>query len=387
MKKVLIISYYYGHPTNVGGAVRVQKFVKYLPQFGWQPVVLTTPVQLPDTPQGPGGPQFFAATPGCEVRGHPIVSSYLWLPAAIRAATEIVEREGIDIILANCDPFVASLVAVHVSQRCNIPVVADFRDAWSFNPYSRGPRWISKFLESYVMRRIHFLITTSPGNTDEYIARYRFLASKIQTLYNGFDEEDFPRSRPTAFDRFTIASAGTLSASRMPHVLFEALQQLADRAIQLVLMGSATGDILGLAAEYQIGDRVEFLGRMAQRDAIREIHRAQMLLVMQGATNMRCTPIAGKTFEYIRTGLPILAVAPEGNNVAFLREHAPQAYIVTSFSADEVADSIERCYQSWKAGSTGVQRNAVFEDAFNRRELTRQLGELLDRVLAMERRN
>ena len=39
-KKALIIAYYF--PPAGGSAVqRILKFVKYLPQYGWQPVVLT----------------------------------------------------------------------------------------------------------------------------------------------------------------------------------------------------------------------------------------------------------------------------------------------------------------------------------------------------------
>ena len=47
MKKVLIITYYWP-PAGGAGVQRALKFVKYLPQFGWQPIVLT--VQNPDSP-------------------------------------------------------------------------------------------------------------------------------------------------------------------------------------------------------------------------------------------------------------------------------------------------------------------------------------------------
>ncbi len=39
-KKVLIIAYYFP-PLGMGGVQRVSKFVKYLPSFGWEPIVLT----------------------------------------------------------------------------------------------------------------------------------------------------------------------------------------------------------------------------------------------------------------------------------------------------------------------------------------------------------
>ena len=40
MKKVLVISYYWP-PSGGPGVQRVLKFCKYLPEFGWEPIVLT----------------------------------------------------------------------------------------------------------------------------------------------------------------------------------------------------------------------------------------------------------------------------------------------------------------------------------------------------------
>ena len=40
MKKVLVISYYWP-PSGGGGVQRWLKFVKYLPEFGWEPIVFT----------------------------------------------------------------------------------------------------------------------------------------------------------------------------------------------------------------------------------------------------------------------------------------------------------------------------------------------------------
>ncbi len=39
-KKVLFIAYLFP-PVGGGGVQRSSKFVKYLPEFGWQPLVLT----------------------------------------------------------------------------------------------------------------------------------------------------------------------------------------------------------------------------------------------------------------------------------------------------------------------------------------------------------
>jgi glycosyltransferase involved in cell wall biosynthesis len=378
MKRVLIITYFYAQPYNVGGAIRVQKFVRYLPEFGWHPIVLTTPTQIPPDAHQAGSAQFVGISPILFAKKHPIISSYTWLLPATRAAVRIAEREQADVILANCGPFVASLVGVHVTGRTGVPTLADFRDAWSFNPYGGGARQPSEIMESYVLRRIQFLTTTTPGTTQEYVNRYPFLEPKIQTLYNGFDEEAFPSTRPRPFDHFTIVSAGALYAERQPDLLLKAMRQLPERQIRLVVMGTSATDVEQLAARYGVSGAVTFLGRLSHREALREMCRAQMLLLLQGPTTMRCTPIAGKTFEYIRSGLPILAILPEGDNANFLREHASQAYVITSYSVADIAEAMDQCYNDWQAGSLRVQRDSGWEASFNRREITRQMAILLD---------
>src|SRR5436309_15016195 len=40
MRKVLLITYHYP-PSAAVGAIRPAKFARYLPEFGWQPIVLT----------------------------------------------------------------------------------------------------------------------------------------------------------------------------------------------------------------------------------------------------------------------------------------------------------------------------------------------------------
>ena len=40
MKKVLVITYYWP-PSGGPGVQRILNFVKYLPEFGWQPIILT----------------------------------------------------------------------------------------------------------------------------------------------------------------------------------------------------------------------------------------------------------------------------------------------------------------------------------------------------------
>ncbi|MDZ7605429.1 MAG: hypothetical protein U5K79_07525 [Cyclobacteriaceae bacterium] len=44
MKRVLIITYYWP-PSGGGGVQRWLKFAKYLPEFGWQPVIYTPETQ------------------------------------------------------------------------------------------------------------------------------------------------------------------------------------------------------------------------------------------------------------------------------------------------------------------------------------------------------
>jgi hypothetical protein len=150
MKNVLFIAYLFP-PRGGGGVQRTVKFVKYLPQFGWQPSVLTAPVRsgIQDLSLAAEVPPRTAVV---RVRG--LVLSHRipwrlrrwmtrwvftvdeqigWLPFAIRRGSDLLRSGSWHTLYSTSGPYTDHLVALGLKRRTKLAWVADFRDPWLGN--------------------------------------------------------------------------------------------------------------------------------------------------------------------------------------------------------------------------------------------------------------
>ena len=172
MKKVLIITYYWP-PAGGPGVQRVLKFAKYLPQFGWEPVILTVengnfpavdegllgevpdnlkvyktktlePFAIYNKLQGKDKTSavdtFTITKSGKSFKdklGNAIRSYFFipdarkgWKPFAVKAGLDIIKKEKIDLIFSSSPPHSLQLIAKDLAKKTQLPSVADFRDPW-----------------------------------------------------------------------------------------------------------------------------------------------------------------------------------------------------------------------------------------------------------------
>ncbi len=173
LRRVLVVAYYFP-PMGLSGVQRISKFVKYLPDSGWQPTVLTArpagyfafDASLQEDAEGRGmhvertaswdPTRLFArrrtvALPHEGRRRWLSLASQTvflpdnkagWLRPGFRAGRRLVKRESYDLVLATAPPYTALLLAARLSRRYGLPLVADFRDDWVGNPRHIYPsRW------------------------------------------------------------------------------------------------------------------------------------------------------------------------------------------------------------------------------------------------------
>ena len=195
MKKALIIAYY-GYTSG-----RIFGLAKYLPEFGWQPIILTVPWQeKPDLPlrviESPYRDalsfwkRLLGFNPDKEIRGQakerlgltspkswidPILTfggaiiNYPdaergWQPFALKAVTELLQKEDIQAIISSSSPVTSHLIANKLKTRYKRPWLADFRDLWSQNHnYSYGPlrKFWDRRLELKTLAQADALVTIS----------------------------------------------------------------------------------------------------------------------------------------------------------------------------------------------------------------------------------
>ena len=176
-RRVLVMAYYFP-PLGLSGVQRVAGFVKYLPDYGWHPTVVTArpagyfaydeSLRREVEAAGAGihetrsmdptrlfGKRHVVALPAESVR-RPLtaVSRFLflpdnkigWVPFAIRAGKRLHQSRPFDAVFASAPPYSALLAALHLAKQHGLPLVVDFRDDWVGRPAHRFPsRWHRQF--------------------------------------------------------------------------------------------------------------------------------------------------------------------------------------------------------------------------------------------------
>ena len=263
MKKVLIISYHFPPSIAVGG-LRIQGLAKYLSEFGWEPIILTT--TLPGNPntqfrviQTPyydviaSWKKRFGLKPEegvkkqFEMKMHKNKKSFMdyvlfflseiiaypdaqkgWYPFAVEAGSEILENENIDAIISSSSPVTCHLIAKELKMKYTIPWIADFRDLWTQNhyyQYSPIRRFIERRLEIKTLSKPDALVTVSNDLAETLGTLHK--EKRIYTIRNGFDPQEISFSRADLTTKFTITYTGSLyQGKRDPSKFFKALQDL-----------------------------------------------------------------------------------------------------------------------------------------------------------------
>jgi glycosyltransferase involved in cell wall biosynthesis len=410
-RRVLMLAYFFP-PLGGGGVQRTLKHVKYLPDEGFDPIVLTTRL---------GWSPMRDPTLGEEVRPYTVVirapelplrlvkwglggalhrtglpsrlTSYVgwpdemagWVPGATWHALRAVRRYRPDVIYSTHSPASAHLVALMVSRATGIPWVADFRDAWTRNPQgerlARPFAGLSARLERAVVRRASYLVVVDesvelldvdPGDP------------RLVVIRNGVDPEDVlpvnahPRGR-----RFRISHVGALYGARNAAPVFAALRALLDRGVideghlELRIVGAAS---LGADANLERLP-VSRMGYVDHAAAISEMAAADVLLFYAPTVNRGPS---GKIYEYLVSGRPILCVAGSDNFAFQLVQELGAGYCAQPGDPATIEDAIERMYLSWKDGELDINPEVRSETLrrFSRPALARALAAVLDAAAA-----
>jgi glycosyltransferase involved in cell wall biosynthesis len=196
----------------------------------------------------------------------------------------------------------------------------------------------------------------------------------MASIPNGFDHLNVaPALRRR--DRFTIMHVGDFYRSRTPERLLEALCALNGR-IEFVHIGPSS-DILRRYADRL---RIRHIERLPHADALELMKTASLLYLVQGWEDgvEEYVAVASKTYEYLSTGIPVLAEVPPGDNADIIRRYATKAWVVTSPTVDAVKAALQEALVVADSCEPAVSQD--FIDTFSRQRLTGTLSAVLDRV-------
>jgi glycosyltransferase involved in cell wall biosynthesis len=405
-RRVLMLAYFFP-PLGGGGVQRTLKHVKYLPEHGFEPVVLTTRfiwspirdstltaevppgttvIRAPEVPLHVARWGLQGALRRARLSTEP--ASYLgwpdeaagWVPGATWQALRAVRRARPHVLYSTSSPVSAHLVALIVSRLTGVPWVADFRDAWTRNPQGEAPGGpfgrLSAWLERKVVERARALVVVD--DSVELLGVEPDDPRRI-VIRNGVDAEDVPAAdRPPRNARFRLSYVGALYGERDAAPVFAALHALIDRRaldpakLEVRLVGHQALDP-SLDLEKIPIARVGYVDHAA---AIGEMTSADALLFYAPASNRGSS---GKIFEYLAAGRPILCVAGADNFALQLVDELDAGPCAQPSDQAGIEVAIEGLYRRWERGELGVSGEVRAEvlRRFSRPALAQQLAAVL----------
>lgn len=377
MKRVLIITYYWP-PAGGSGVQRWLKYSKYLPENGWKPIIYT-----PENPELPARDESMAAEihPDTEVLKRPILEPYqwykwltgrkesvnvgfirsasdgpesrleklsrwvrgnffipdarvFWVRPSVRFLQKYVAEHGADAIISTGPPHSMHLIAKRLQAATGLPWLADFRDPWTGIDFyddlllSKGADRQHHRLERAVLSSADAVTTVSPRIGRE-LQEKGAEPAKTHIVANGYDEADLPESLPSGRDptNFTLLHSGSLVPSRNPVSLWKALAACClempafDEKLRIRLIGSVDGSVHQSLKQHGLLKKADILPYMPHREALGEVFRADVLLLLINRTPNAEGFLSGKVFEYLLSRRPVFCVGPvEGDAAALLQE-------------------------------------------------------------------
>ena len=284
--------------------------------------------------------------------------------------------QACDAVYASCSPFSSAVSACLIKRLTGRRVVIDFRDPWSLNTHHHDT--LSRYhaisrMERFVVDASDRVILNTEGALRLYEAKYPEAKAKFAVIPNGYDALDVAPPRVAPPDgRITIMHVGHFYGSRQPTRLLAALAELRNPAIEFVQVGSE----LPSQNEYADRVRIRVIPSVPRAEALSLMKSASILYLVQGRVEgERDVAVAAKTYEYLATGLPILADCPPGDNAEMVERFAARPYVVTNGRQDHLVDALRRAVAALGEGDPSVK--AEFVELFDRNRLAGLLAQAL----------
>lgn len=327
-------------------------------------------------------------------------TSILWGLSSLRSLVKLIRRERVDVIWSTYSPATNHLLGYHLSRTFRRPWVADFRDLWTQDfryPFASGPRWrrcVDRYCEQLVLARANAVVGVTQDQTGLLANICPQQRDKFVTITNGVDLDDFDNTTSSGAgrqtgsqagrqDRLVLAFVGGFRRGTIPPSLFDGLGTFAAK------LGARHADF-----EFRIVGRMSramrskleacgvcfsATGQVPHTQAIREMQAADVLLLTLPQAPNAETIMAGKVFEYLAAGRPILSVGPDGG-VAGKLVTSLQAGMTASCQAESICHALSSIWQQFNEGRLPSGCTPDRLTPFTRRNLAGRLAALFESV-------
>lgn len=424
-KKVLIILYYWP-PAGGPGVQRWLKFVKYLPEFGIEPVVY-----CPENPSYPitdnslineipkdltilkqpisepyGLASFFSKKSSNKissgvipkakkqtfveklmlyVRGNFFIPDARknWIKPSVKFLSDYIKKHKIETIITTGPPHSLHLIGLELKEKLGIKWLADFRDPWTTIGYHKALKLTAsskqehKELERKVLNSADEVIVTSNHTKQEFKTKTK---QPITVITNGYDVHSVRAEGKD--EKFTFAHIGSLLSDRNPNILWKAISELItgnetfSNAFQLNLIGVVSDDVVESIIDNGLKEHLNVIGYVNHDEAVAFQQKSRVLLLIEIDSEDTKAIIPGKLFEYIVSETPILFIGPKDSDVEQIIEQTNTGLSFNYNQKEAIKKQILTWFKSYQKNN--LQVNPLGLQPYSRKALTEKLSQLLN---------
>ena len=426
-RRVALVSGHFA-PSNLVGAHRARLWSRYLPEFGWEPIVVAGDPKLYEEKPDPDLERLVA--PGLRVVHASTLSTRpvrivgdigvraFW--GCYRALASLAANRQVDFVLVTIPSNFLAPVGRLVRLRYGVPFGIDYQDPWVNRwsgvdkPFTRawGSYQLAKLLEPWAVRDAALITGMAPGYVSGMLERNPTVAEHAVVAYMpmGSAPEDFElvrelHRRPFLFEPgdglFHMIYAGALLPAGV--VVLDAflagLRALRDSApatasrlrVHFVGTGRSPDDprghrVLPRAREFGVQDMVsEHPHRIGYVDTLNHLELSDTVLVL-GSTERHYTP--SKVFQAILSKRPVFALLHVESTAVDMIRAARAGRVLglteqTMPTPDAVATELKALMDDPAFDAQNVDA-AAFEP-YSAKESARALAEALDRACDRQR--
>lgn len=436
-KQVLVLAYDFP-PAGGGGVQRTAKFVKYLCDTEWTPIVLTVKnplyllrdetlcqeipptVQVFKTNEWLPNKLFLSLRDKLrrgsknernkedgDLKEKPVSQNFMrrfvrslamkvsqwmmpdlhlaWVFPALFRAYRLTRSHQPQILFATSPPFSVLLTAYLLYKLCGIPYVVDFRDAWTLNPLRlntpKGRR--EAFLEKRVLSAADSVVFATDIMQADYERYYPTLSGKFVTITNGYDEADFSDLIPKLLPGISIVYMGRVTPKLKLENFLIALKKIFQEEptlrgdVRLYFVGDVYMTQKDKIDVHGLQDIGTFVGYLPHQEAIEYAAGADVLLLLGSGDLAEMT---GKIFEYLRVCRPIFAVVPRESVAAKLIQQTGHGQVAQFDEIEEIKIKLSELLLDIKSGKKWQLDLNEKTKQFERGHQACQLASLFDRV-------
>ncbi|MBV1888170.1 MAG: glycosyltransferase [Urechidicola sp.] len=415
--KVLIITYYWP-PAGGSGVQRWLKFVKYLHEFGIEPIVycpnnpnyevvdeslideipknitiLKQPIFEPNTllKKNNVATARVSSNPTIiqkamqYIRGNyfiPDARKY-WIKPSVNYLSTYLKSNKVDAIISTGPPHSLHLIAMQLKQKLGVKWIADFRDPMSNLFYNDTLLLTNKSKQE--LQKLEKEIVTNADNvivvSNSMQQEFKNIRKDISVITNGFDDEITTNENLQLDSKFTLSHIGLLPSQSNPFILWKVLNKLVQenkqfgQDFQLKLIGNVSEETIRSFTEFGLEKYVQISDYVPHSKAIVLQKQSQVLLLLIPEVARAKEIVTGKIFEYLTSKRPVLALAPIDGDVASILKNTNTGVTINFDDEIQLKSTILDFYKKYKENS--LKMNGIGIQQYHRKNLTKQLAQLI----------